>query len=145
MTLTHKEAKPSKYDAASSLELAILEQAGDLLCAGAPVNSDRLTDSFDLFDDERIVAVTVEDGAKDFDGLLFAASGGEPSRGFREAINEEDDGDGEDELNGDRGAPCNGAGQVLEAEINPVLAESELWPSMNESGRVSPPSRYQHQ
>ena len=79
------------------------------MCAGTPINSDSFTDSFNLFDDERIVAVAIEDGAKYFDGLFFAASGGEPSRRFRQSVDEKDDGDGEDELDGDGGAPCDGA------------------------------------
>lgn len=74
-----------------------------------------------MFDDERIVALAIEDGAKDFNSFFFAAASGEPTWRFGKAPDEDDDGNGKDELEGDGGAPGDRATNVGEAEVDPVL------------------------
>lgn len=58
--------------------------------------------------------------AEDLEGLLLAAMGGEPARGFREDQEENKHGEKEDELEDDRDAPGEGGVVVGEAEVDPV-------------------------
>jgi len=74
--------KARSYHTTTSLEDVLFEESGDLVVTLSGLKSNSGTDGLDLADDERVVALKVEDGAKNFSGFLLATLLCKPSRGL---------------------------------------------------------------
>lgn len=88
------------------------------------LDGDGRADGLDLSNNVRIVLRQIVDAAKDLNGLLFAASLGQPAGAFRAEEDDACDGDGEKELDGNGRTPCRAAVDVREAVVLYLSAQT---------------------
>ena len=99
--LVHELDTPGKKDSLAGLHFVVAEDLPEGLLANGIFKFNGRQDTSTLVDNELIIRLTVVYGTQNIDCFLFLTVVHEPSRGLREAEDQNDDEDGEDNLHGD--------------------------------------------